>query len=134
MINQKYIKSKLDCIEDKLCEIEKSTSKITSNNTLLQSIVDNTESYIANTIEIATLTNPSGNTYSTFKELYFKIISGTVQIEIAYDSGGPTNIVNYPILSSNGNIVEETFTCDTESVFSLSFTGTAVVYIRLKKQ
>jgi hypothetical protein len=105
-----------------------------NSNDLLQSIVDNTESYIANRIEIITLTNPSGTSYSTFKELYFQVISGTVQIEITYDSGGPTVVANYPIASTNGNIVGETFTCDTESAFSISFSGTAVVYIRLKKQ
>ena len=70
MLSQKYIKSKLDCIENKLEAIEKSTassstSTITSN-TILRNIDTNTNSSTSNRFEFTVLVNPAGESYSTF--------------------------------------------------------------------
>lgn len=227
MLSQKYIKSKLDCIEDKLCSIEKSSSSTSSNtaqsNNILTNIDSNTDSYIANNIEFTVLVNPTGQSYSTFKEIFFQVLTGNIDVTLTADTattattgvvssltgtwtastgfgetiqitadnpgingnsvalaagdGGsllssiisnwnalnPTNTVtltetngtgyipgvgetftltggggvsnlSFPLTGTHGNINGDTLSCDTESDFSIAFSGTGQVYIRVKKQ
>ena len=212
MLSQKYIKSKLDCIEDKLCNIEKLSSQ--SNNTLTN-IDNNTNSYIADKIEFTVLVNPTGQSYSTFKEILFQVLTGNINVLLTEDNatfattgnyapaigfllnvtadnpgiignsisltpdgvstmevlvanwnaanptntatvtyttgtayipgaleiipaltggGGIVSSLSFHLLGTHGNINGDTFSCDTESNFTVSFAGTGQVYIRVKKQ
>lgn len=140
MLSQKYIKSKLDCIEDKLCEIEKSSSivnkskiDLTETNSLLEQIDTVIDSTISNDFQVFTYNNPSAVNFSTFKEISFVVLSGTIDVEIIPDGGGFTSNIAYPLGTTN-TVIGDTFNCDTESKFSVQFTGTGNIYIKIKKQ
>ena len=92
MLSQKYIKSKLDYIEDKLCNIEKLSSQ--SNNTLTN-IDNNTNSYIADKIEFTVLVNPTGQSYSTFKEILFQVLTGNINVLLTEDNATFATTGNY---------------------------------------
>ena len=138
MLSQKYIKSKLDCIENKLEAIEKSTASsstsTTTSNNILRNIDTNTNSSVSNKFEFALLVNPAAQSYSAFKEISFQVLSGNIDVVLTQDGGGVVGNLAFPLTGAHGNINGDTFICDTESNFSISFTGTGQVYVKIKKQ
>ena len=88
---------------------------------LLSSIISNWNA--ANPTNTVTLTETNGTGY----------IPGVGETFTLTGGGGVSNLA-FPLTGTHGNINGDTLSCDTESDFTIAFSGTGQVYIRVKKQ
>lgn len=86
-----------------------------------------------NDIQLLTITNPTGQTFTNFRELTWvvKDNASSIDVSIFRLNDGTTTVINYPISGSLVDIAGDSLTVSDKSDIQVTFNGTGEVYLKL---